>query len=142
MTEHTELILIANAKFYQVLSLADAAGMRSIWLRSEAATCIHPGWHKIVGYKNIQQIWAAVFTNQGPIHIWPSDEEVKLEAEVAWVTCIENIDASASAAHKIVCVRARNAFRETRGGWKMLYHRAEATPGRERSPSKLRWGIN
>jgi len=142
MTERVEAVLIANARFYRALSLADTSAMRGLWLQSPEATCLHPGRQEIKGYAYIQQSWAVIFANQGPIRIWPSHEEVTLRSDLAWVTCIENIDASATTANKIVCVRARNAFRHTAAGWKMLHHLAEAMPGHETQLANQRLAYN
>jgi hypothetical protein len=142
MSEVTDAILIANAKFYQALSLADVALMRGLWLKSPEATCVHPGRSKITGYQQIQHSWSIIFGNQGPIHIWPSNETVTLQEQEAWVTCLENIDASATAANKILCVRARNAFRGTPDGWKIIHHLAEASLDAEIQPHHQRLSRN
>jgi hypothetical protein len=142
MTEVPDAILVANAKFYQALSLADAALMRGLWVKSNEATCVHPGWNKIVGYDNIQHSWSTIFVSQGPVHIWPSDENVRIQDQVAWVVCLENIDASATAANKILCVRARNGFLETLDGWKIIHHLAEASLGTEIQPTHQRLSLN
>ena len=142
MSEVTEAVLIANAKFYQALSLADAGLMRGLWMKSDESTCVHPGWNRIAGFDNIQQSWATIFANQGPIHIWPSDETVVVQGEMVWVLCLENIDASATAANKILCVHARNAFQSMPDGWKIIHHLAEASLGAEIQPTYQRLSHN
>lgn len=131
MTENAEAVLLANSKFYRALSLANASMMRRQWIHSESATCNHPGWHTLTGFETIQQSWAVIFVNQGPLHVWPTEAEVTFEGDLAWVNCVENIDATNTEANKIVCMRARNAFLPTSDGWKMLHHTAEPLPGHE-----------
>ena len=110
MTGQTEALLNANARFYSALSLADVSAMHGVWLKSHQATCLHPGWNKITGYEAILQSWAAIFVNQGPTHIWCSDESVIFESGLAWVTCIEHVDATATPTNAILTVQARNAL--------------------------------
>ena len=129
MSDLVEALLIANSQFYRVLSLADTAAMRRLWLDAPQASCIHPGWHTITGYEKIQQSWAAIFINQGPLRVWPSDEEISFEADLIWVACIENIDVSATAAGRIMQAQARNAFQKTEAGWKIVHHQATTLPG-------------
>jgi hypothetical protein len=142
MTDPTESVLIANHKFYRALSLADASAMRAQWAKSAEATCAHPGWHVLTGYQSIQQSWAAVFVNQGPIRIWPSQEEVSVEGDMLWVACLENIDASNSSISQIISVRARNAFCQTERGWRILHHLAEALPGLKTQITNQRLATN
>lgn len=142
MSQIDVAILSANKKFYQALSLADAAVMRGLWIKSPDATCVHPGWSEIIGYDKIQETWSVMFTHQGPIHIWPSNEKLMIEGEVVWVLCFENIDASATAANTILRARARNAFRGTQAGWKLLHHLVEAALGAEVKPPDRRLASN
>ncbi|MBM4424686.1 MAG: nuclear transport factor 2 family protein [Chloroflexi bacterium] len=142
MTERVDAVLAANTRFYLALSIAAAAAMRSVWARADEATCIHPGGHKITGHRNIQQSWAMIFANQGPMRVWPSGARVKFEGDLAWVICVENVDASATEIGKIICVRARNGFCDTADGWKMLHHIAEPMPGREFQPTNHRLATN
>jgi SnoaL-like domain len=135
-------VVIANGKFYQALSLANAAIMRNQWAKLDFATCIHPGWQTLTGYEAIQQSWAVIFVNQGPLHVWTSDVEVTFENEMAWVDCIENIDATNTETNTIVCVRARNGFYETATGWKIVHHTAEAMPGHEIQAANQRLAPN
>jgi SnoaL-like domain len=142
MTEQMDVILLANAQFYRALSLADATAMRNIWLKSEEASCVHPGWNKVLGYENIQHTWAAIFVNQGPVHIWSSEETVSFEDDLAWVACIENVDASATTSGAIITVRARNAFYHLRSGWRLLHHEAEPIPEQDFLPANQRLALN
>jgi len=142
MSDPVEAVLLSNRQFYRVLSLADAAAMRAIWVKSDEAICLHPGWHKLIGYRSIQQSWAVVFVNQGPMHVWPTHEVVSEADGLLWVTCVENIDASNTVANKIICVQARNAFCETDFGWKLLHHLAEAIPDQDFQPTNQRLAAN
>ncbi len=65
MSELLAAVLDANAFFYRALSMADAAAMKSIWIKSDDATCLHPGWALLTGCAAIGESWKAIFANQG-----------------------------------------------------------------------------
>ena len=124
----TEAVLLANDSFYRALSLADLGAMQRVWLASEAAVCLHPGWPPLYGWKAIRESWERIFENQGPLHIWASDAAVRLFGQTAEVNCIENIDAARIAGSGILQTRATNIFRLAQRGWKMLEHHAATMP--------------
>lgn len=123
-----DVVVAANLHFYQALSVADIDAMRSVWHKSQEVRCLHPGWQAVEGHDNILRSWSAIFVNQGPLHIWPTNIEISVENEIATVECIENIDARQTEAGAIMLVRATNTFRRTSGGWKMVSHAAVAAP--------------
>ena len=45
----TTAVIAANQAFYTALSLADFALMQRLWLDSDDAVCLHPGWPAING---------------------------------------------------------------------------------------------
>lgn len=142
MTGQTEAILAANARFYSALSLANVSAMQGLWLKSSQATCLHPGWNLINGYDAIQQSWAAIFVNQGPVHIWCTDTSVSFESGLAWVSCLEHVDATATPTGAVLTTQARNAFYETPSGWRMMHHLAEPVPEQNLHPAHQRLALN
>ena len=127
----TEAVLAANNSFYNALSLADFAAMQRVWLDSPDAVCVHPGWPALHGWTAIGESWRNIFQNQGPLHVWARQVQVRLYGQTAEVTCLENIDMSQVAGTGIIQTRATNIFRlvAERGEWKMLEHHALPLPG-------------
>jgi ketosteroid isomerase-like protein len=128
MTDLSEQVAAANARFYRALGSADLEAMSAVWLHSEAATCAHPGWPMIEGWEAIRESWAAIFENQGQFRAWASEVTVHLDDVVAWVTCVENIDASRQLTDVMVQTQATNIFRLVSGQWKMVLHHASPLP--------------
>jgi len=124
----TTLVLAANQAFYTALSLADFALMQRLWLDSDDAVCLHPGWPALHGAQAIRQSWREIFANQGPLHVWPSDVDVRLYGHTAEVNCLENIDMSKVRGAGIVQTRATNIFRQAAEVWKLLEHHALPLP--------------
>ena len=102
--------------------------MSALWLHSDEATCIHPGWLMIESWDLIHESWEAIFQNQGAIRVWPDEIAVHLEGGAAWVTCIENIDASRQLTDVLIQAQATNVFRLVAGQWKMVHHHSSPLP--------------
>ena len=134
MTDPTPAILAVNASFYTALSLADFALMQRLWLDTPEAVCVHPGWPALHGWDAIRDSWRQIFENQGPLHVWPSDIQVRLYGHTAEVNCLENIDMSQVRGTGILQTRATNVYRRVESAWKMLEHHALPMPSGESTP--------
>lgn len=128
MSELGELVRNANARFYLALGQGDLAAMAAVWLHTDDAICVHPGWSPIRGWKAIRESWAGIFEHQGLLRVWPSRVQTAVAQTTAIVSCIENIDVTATAGGGIVQARARNRFVLYKGKWRMVEHHAEPIP--------------
>ncbi|MBI3363181.1 MAG: nuclear transport factor 2 family protein [Chloroflexi bacterium] len=128
MSEASDAVITANARFYRALGNADLEAMSLLWLHSDESACVHPGWPMLEGWELIRQSWEAIFENQGPFRVWPGEVSVHLDGTTAWVTCIENIDTSRELTDVLVQTQATNIFRMTGGEWKMIHHHASPLP--------------
>jgi len=134
MTPETAVEL-ANAQFYTALSLADLGAMQRLWVSSSDAICTHPGWRTLYGWPAIRESWQNIFANQGPLHVWPSQVQVRVFGQTAEVQCLENIDSGQVAGAGILQTHATNVFRLVAGEWKILEH--HAAPRRANQPQRL-----
>ncbi len=78
MDESTVALLAVNDQFYRALSLADSNAMERLWSASDEAVCVHPGQPPLRGWAAIRDSWRTIFQNQGPLHVWPSEAQVRL----------------------------------------------------------------
>lgn len=124
----TTAVIAANQAFYTALSLADFALMQRLWLDSDDAICLHPGWPALHGARAILDSWREIFANQGPLHVWPSEVELRLYGQTAELNCLENIDMSKVRGAGIIQTRATNIFRQAAEDWKLLEHHALPLP--------------
>lgn len=124
MDAKAEAILIVNEQFYRALSLADFNAMARLWLDSDEAVCVHPGWPPLHGWPAIRESWRTIFQNQGPLHVWPSETQVRVFGQTAEVNCLENIDTAQVPGTGVIQTRATNIFRSVDDLWKMLEHHA------------------
>jgi ketosteroid isomerase-like protein len=142
MDAKIEAVLAVNDSFYRALSMADFSAMQRVWLTSDEAVCVHPGWPPLHGWEAIRESWQRIFENQGPLHIWATDAATRLYGFTAEVACIENIDTAQVAGTGITQSRATNIFRRVEGAWKMLEHHAAPMPPESRRRHLRRYSSN
>ena len=113
--------------FYEALEAADLEAMMEVWAEDEEIVCVHPGWPRLAGHKQIRENWAAIFR---------SGERLKfhLSAQV----CMQGMMLSVHSLHENVLVagekKARpavvttNVYLRTESGWRMIVHHASVSP--------------
>ena len=120
-------VRLSNERFYRALTRLDIDEMDAVWAHEEGARCIHPGWEVIAGWDVIRQSWDIIFSNTASLRVEPSQVSVRLEGDMAWVSCLESI-ASGPEDDSVTMARATNLFVRTSDGWKMILHHASQVP--------------
>lgn len=132
-----EALQRVNDQFYVALSLADFAAMERLWVDSADAVCVHPGWPPLYGWPAIRDSWREIFQNQGPLHIWASDAQVRVFGQTAEVECLENIETGQVAGTAVLQTRAVNVFRMAGATWKLLEHHAAPAQAAPQRPARF-----
>jgi ketosteroid isomerase-like protein len=114
----------ANSGFYRAFETLDLARMDAVWVHTERAQCIHPGWPLIVGWTAVRSSWEAIFANTTEMRFTISDARVGGTTDLAWVTCTENILSDAQGRVSATSLLATNIFERTPEGWRMIHHHA------------------
>ena len=127
LEEELTAIRLANERFYRALTDLDMTVMDDVWCHEEAVRCIHPGWELIEGWDVIRQSWEVIFANTTGMIVEPSEVKVRVEGDMAWVSCMETIT-SAGGSEGVSTARATNLFVRRPGGWKMVLHHASQIP--------------
>ena len=122
-------VTAANLGFYRALEARDLSAMDAVWAQEEAATCVHPGWHRLDGWQEIRRSWENIFSNSRPWTVACRDVRISVAREIACVTCVEVItpfggDDEEDAAR----MQATNVFVRSDGAWKLIHHHASASP--------------
>jgi ketosteroid isomerase-like protein len=109
----------ANQAFYEAFEARDLDAMSDLWAHDDRVVCVHPGWTSLRGWAAVAASWAAIFGGPQRLQFIVTDEHVVLAADVAWVSCDENVLAGDGSG----TVTTLNVFsRDRAGGWKMLAH--------------------
>ncbi|MCF8720021.1 nuclear transport factor 2 family protein [Nitrospina gracilis] len=127
MEVHSE-ILSANELFYEAFNKQNLDAMKSLWQDDGSCICIHPGWPVLRGFDSIIQSWKDIFDNTDHMEIRLSDVSVVVSADMAWVSCQENLFSIHMAGVQTSHVHTTNLFRQVNGTWKMILHHAASVP--------------
>jgi uncharacterized protein (TIGR02246 family) len=114
----------ANAALYAAFEGADLDALHELWDDADDIACIHPGSPVLTGRKDVLRSWTALLANSGYLQFVLSDVEVRVTADVAVVTCAENILADISAQDGLVggTAVATNVFRRRDDRWRLWVH--------------------
>lgn len=122
-------VLAANLGFYRALEARDLSAMDFVWAHEDAATCVHPGWHRLDGWDEIRRSWENIFENSRPWTASCRDVRVWVAGQLAWVTCIEVMTPfGGDEVEDAARMQATNVFVRIDGDWKMIHHHASASP--------------
>ena len=128
--EELTAVRLINERFYRALTGLDLAAMAAVWSHEEAVRCIHPGWEILEGWGEIRQSWEIIFANTTTLVVEPSEVKVRIEGEMAWVSCLETVTTGAD--RGVSLARATNLFVRTPDGWRMILHHASQVPAASR----------
>ena len=124
----------ANRRFYNAFELLDIEAMSAVWLHTDRARCIHPGWGTLRGWPSIKESWIAIFANTEEINFTLTDVAVNLAEGMAWVSCVENIIDSGNTIPVVSAIETTNIFERVGSEWRMVQHHASMAV-RERDDS-------
>lgn len=114
----------ANSRFYRAFETLDLAEMDEVWVHSERAQCIHPGWPLIVGWAAIRSSWETIFANTTEMRFTIGHARVGGGPDLAWVTCTENILSEVADRVAVTAILATNVFERSSAGWRLIHHHA------------------
>jgi ketosteroid isomerase-like protein len=116
----------ANQAFYSAFEAGDLDAMRALWLDRDDTICVHPGGAPVRGAGPVGRSWALVMANTPYIQFFLTDVTVSVAAEVASVTCTENVltgdESTGPSAFGGGSAVATNVFLRTPEGWRMWIH--------------------
>ena len=115
-------VLEANRAFYRAFEAMDIEQMAQIWVQSDSAVCIHPGWEALNGWPHIRESWRTIFANTGYMRFDASDIHLKLMEETACVSCVENIFTVIDGMTIHSRVACTNIFIWCDERWRLLIH--------------------
>lgn len=121
-------VLEANQRFYAALDKLDLEAMEAVWLHEEFVACVHPGWELLSGWEEVRESWARIFENTRRMRVEISEVSLHVEAETAWVKCIEQVTSAFETGFSTAWVQATNIFLKREGVWRLVHHHASPLP--------------
>ena len=116
----------ANRRFYQAFAALDLEQMDEVWLHEDWVECVHPGWDLLLGWEEVRESWARIFSNTQRMKVNISSVWVRVEGEVAWLACTEHVTTTFEHGFDQALVQATNIF--------VQRNAAPGAPGRASSP--------
>ena len=117
-----DAVRTVNQEFYDAHENRDLPAMAAVWEQSERAVCIHPGWLILRGWPAIEESWKRIFSGPGRNQFILTNDEIAVEADLAWVTVDENlVDGNSTGT-----IAATNLYVRTATGWKLVLHHGSA----------------
>jgi ketosteroid isomerase-like protein len=113
----------ANERFYRAFESLDMQLMAAMWMHTDHARCVHPGWGLLEGWPAIRDSWQAIFANTDSMRFVITDVSVHLDSHVAWVTCTENLSDSPDA-RAMTRILATNIYQFSDDDWLLVHHHA------------------
>ena len=117
-------ILKVNEGFYTALATRDIDAMEKVWLATEKAGCVHPGWAIVRNWKTIMQSWKSIFNPEDQVDIKLSDMSLEISGDMAWVSCIQEMVYIKRDPVTFNISQSTNVFKKDSGHWVMLIHHA------------------
>jgi ketosteroid isomerase-like protein len=115
----------ANARFYRVFESLDLERMDEIWLHLDHVRCVHPGWCRLSGWAAVRHSWEVIFKNSREMRFSISDVQARVDGDLGWVTCTENILSETRGNISVTSLLATNIFeRSAAGEWLLVHHHA------------------
>jgi ketosteroid isomerase-like protein len=121
-----------NAALYAAVEAADLDRLNEIWVDDDLAKtahCVHPGWPPLRGRDEVLRSFAVIMANTSYIQFFLTDVHVEVNADMAVLTCEENILTSVGEEENTASSRlaggrvvATNVFRRTPAGWRLWLH--------------------
>ena len=129
VTRDATAVAAANLAFYRALEARDLEHMSLVWLQDDSATCVHPGWHRLDGWQEIERSWENIFTNSRPWRVACEDIRIAVSGDLAWVTCVEVITPfGGDSTNDSARMQATNLFGRVGDEWRLVHHHASPSP--------------
>src|SRR2546428_11354731 len=81
----------ANRHFYQAFAAVALERMDAVWLHEDWVECVRPGWDLLLGWEEVRESWARIFSSRQRMKVEIRSVWVRVEGVVGWVGCAEHV---------------------------------------------------
>jgi len=131
-------VLTANQAFYQALAELNIEKMISIWWQENWISCLHPGWDLLLGWEEVMESWRNIFNSTTQMRVDIARPLVRVQGDVAWVSCVENVTSTYETGFETAVMEATNILVRRNGEWRMAHHHSTTLPDRVPSGASRR----
>jgi ketosteroid isomerase-like protein len=124
MSDPRTELLDTNQAFYRSFEKKDIEAMSNIWSQGIATICIHPGWNKLKGWKEIRYSWEQIFKNTNYIEIETEIITAEIRGDIAYIVLVENVFQVINGRRTQAQSMATNIFERMAQKWYLVNHHA------------------
>lgn len=122
----------ASKQFYAGLNRmanGDAGPLADVWSHGAAVTAMHPIGGRQVGWDAVRESFEKVaqMASDGKVDI--TDQIVRVVGDVAYEVGVEQGQLKLAGQPVAIEHRVTNIYRREAGGWKMIHHHTDTSPG-------------
>lgn len=117
-----------NEQFYEAICTADLSMMEGLWVKTDEAKCVHPGWPIIFGWEKICESWRNIFSSGSLANIEISNVYIDINGSSAWLNCTERLSYIIEGQVIITMAQTTNIFELKEQKWQMILHHASPMP--------------
>ncbi|MGZ4666370.1 MAG: nuclear transport factor 2 family protein [Frankiaceae bacterium] len=120
-----------NSELYEAFEAGDLDRMAAVWddERPGEVVCIHPGWDAVRGRDRVLRSWAAIMANTAFVQFVLTDVQTSVLADIAVVTCVENIVTTMEELDSNARIVTTNLFHRGVSGWRLRLHHGSPVLG-------------
>jgi ketosteroid isomerase-like protein len=123
-----EAVRLANQRFYAAFESLDLPRMEAVWAHDDSVECVQPGWDLLLGWDEVRERWARVFTNTSRVRVALSGVRVRVEGTVGWVACTARVTTAFAEGFDEAVVQVTNIFILRDREWLLAAHHASMLP--------------
>ncbi|MGI9535395.1 MAG: YybH family protein [Thermodesulfobacteriota bacterium] len=128
MEEKIKNIKKINEQFYEAICTANLSMMEELWVKTDDAKCVHPGWPIIFGWEKIRESWETIFNSGGLADIGISNIYVEIIGSSAWLNCTERLSYIIDNQVIVTMAQTTNIFELNNTDWQLVLHHASPMP--------------
>lgn len=118
----------ANRRFYAAFEAMDIAALEEVWAHEDWIQLVHPGWDLLLGWEEVRDSYARIFSNTRRMKIALGAVWIRVEGDVGWVACTEQVTSAFTDGFDDALVQATNIFVKRGGEWKLVAHHGSPLP--------------
>ena len=123
LTRELACVEEANTGFYEAFALRDLERMGQVWSATPYCRCVHPGWELVVGWHEIRNSWAEIFSSIAAVEFQLEDVHIEVAGRSAWVNLIAYVDITTNDGDNFqATVVTTNIFEKFDEKWRMVLH--------------------
>jgi ketosteroid isomerase-like protein len=122
----------ASEQFYAALTRmakGDAGSLSDIWSHGAAVTAMHPIGGRQVGWDKVRESFQQVaqIASEGQVRL--DEQIIQVTGDLAYELGVERGQATFAGQKVTLDHRVTNVYRREAGGWKMVHHHTDLSPG-------------